>query len=363
MSLGAFALAYRNAKPRTLLLNEYRVMATSSRHSRLFSSQHDGGESTTTRPSLRRLLGTLEQLPGRPLPASLHEKLRSYSSREESLSSGEFEEMKLDVARHINAMVRSQMKADTSDAAYSPESLDLYDAYVWGFNSPFLWRIPGEECQSLYDDNVRSVHCDIAVGTGLFLKEMVAAGEKVVRGGKCPWSLTLVDLNENSLDNCAKRVGGAEMAGKGRSWDITRIVADIIVSGSLPAEMVGAYESVSANFLFHCLHGDSLLDKRAAFRNCASLLSDTVKDDEKGGNYFFGGTILGKDILDDASNAGEAAMETLEQYNRWGIFGNRGDSYEDLVKVLEETFDDVQVWKMGYVGLWKVRRPKNLITI
>jgi hypothetical protein len=295
-------------------------------------------------------------LPGSPLPAPLHEKLRSYSSREESLSSEEYETMKLDVARHINAMFRSQMKADTSDAAYSPESLDLYDAYVWGFNSPFLWRISGEECQRLYDDNARSVHCDIAVGTGLFLKDLTA----VVRDEKDrSSSLTLVDLNKNSLDNCAKRVGDAKMAGKGRNWDIKRIVADITVPGSLPAEMVGACESVSANFLFHCLHGDSLLDKRAAFRNCASLLSNKVEDDEKGGNYFFGSTILGKDILDDASNAGEAAMETLEQYNWWGIFGNRGDSYEDLVKVLSETFDDVQVWKTGYVGLWKVRRPKE----
>mmetsp|Transcript_26960 Transcript_26960/g.38666 ORF Transcript_26960/g.38666 Transcript_26960/m.38666 type:complete len:140 (+) Transcript_26960:121-540(+) len=113
----------------------------------------------------------------------------------------------------------------------------------------------------------------------------------------------------------------------------------------------GKFQSVGANFLFHCLHWSNLYDKVDAFRNCASLL------DPKDG-VFFGSTILGKEMLDDDNNAGETAMRVLRVFNDVGVFGNLGDSLEDLDGALRDIFDNVDVQLVGYCGVWTARHPK-----
>jgi hypothetical protein len=52
---------------------------------------------------------------------------------------------------------------------------------------------------------------------------------------------------------------------------VNKLVADSTKADSLCTH-VGQYNLMAANFLFHCLHGQSLYDKRLAFANCASLL-------------------------------------------------------------------------------------------
>ena len=74
---------------------------------------------------------------------------------------------------------------------------------------------------------------------------------------------------------------------------------------------------------------------------------------------FFGSTILGKDLLDDSAQAGPHAAATIRHYNEIGIFGNSGDSFEDIIAVLEDLFIDVSVFKVGYCAVWLAKNPKR----
>lgn len=294
------------------------------------------------------LVKTLEQLPSHPLPNELWEMLNEAARAEKQGKKVEHDAVTLETSKWINSFLAQQMgNNSSSEAAYSPKTLDLYDAFVWGFNSPFLWRIGEEECQQLYQETVGSVHCEVAVGTGLFLKNLT--------GTERPKELTLVDLNEHCLSACAERVINESRRDipqdpshhEDPCLQVEKLVADITDPESIPTSMRGKFDTVGANFLLHCLHGDSLMDKKGAIQACASLLSPQPEA------CFFGSTILGEALLRDGEKAGAAALYTLEAYNKFGIFGNRGDGLEDLEKVLREVFQVVEVRQSGYCGVWK----------
>ncbi len=228
--------------------------------------------------------------------------------------------------------------------------IDVDDTLVWGFNSPFLWRIQEQEIHSLYEANICRNHCEIAVGTGLFLTSPGVSNTSR--------KMTLIDLNENSLETCEDRIQHSHSPETKIVTDVTTIVADITAppgEESVLTPLKGKYQSVAANFLFHCLHGSNLLDKLDAFQNCASLV-----DPEDG--VFFGSTILGAEILKDSENAGKTTMHVMENFNHWGVFGNFGDSYEDLEYILKEMFCDVELKRVGYCGVWRASRPRKHIT-
>lgn len=253
---------------------------------------------------------------------------------------------KLIIANRLNAKLKKQKMAGTSEAIYNPKVLAMYDAVVWRFNSPALWRISKNEIHDLYKDCVGANHCEIAVGTGLFLKDYVLENESHQQ-------LSLFDLNKNTIDIAEKRINEA-IANNGRSLQFKKAILDITKPESIPEEIKHSYDSVAANCLLHCLHDSGLQDrdKFAAIQSCASLL----KED----GCFFGSTLLGKDLLDDADNAGPAAIKTIQFYNELGIFGNMNDAYADLESVLNELFGAVELWRTGYCAVWKAKAPKIL---
>ena len=248
-----------------------------------------------------------------------------------------------DVTDWVNDTFGRQVSTPTSDAAYTPVGLSVYDALVWGFNSPFHWRIREEEVQQMYQDCLSQSkdHAEVAVGTGLFLRDLDLDGLPLQH-------VSLLDLNPNALDKCVSRI--QEVDRYKHAISIDKIECDILQP--VQPKLRQAFDSVAANFLLHCLHGDSILKKRAAFESCASLL--------KGGGVFFGTTILGQDIQKDASNAGDATMRTQKLYNELGIFGNEGDTFNDVSMVLHELFEEVQVWRVGYCAAWKARKPRPM---
>ena len=63
-------------------------------------------------------------------------------------------------------------------------------------------------------------------------------------------------------------------------------------------------------------------------------------------------------MLHDKTSAGQIAMQVLTNFNQSGVFGNMGDSTEDLECILDEFFDDVEVWRVGYCCMWAARNPK-----
>ena len=88
--------------------------------------------------------------------------------------------------------------AHAGQAVYTRGFLSVYDAFVYGFNHPVLWRCSKARLVEHYDANVSARHLDIGVGTGALLDAAsfpVAAPE-----------ITLMDLNPNSLAAASARL-------------------------------------------------------------------------------------------------------------------------------------------------------------
>lgn len=183
------------------------------------------------------------------------------------------------------------------------------------------------------------------MGTGLFLTNEVTTN--------CV-EIALMDLNQNSLNVCENRIldsykNNASMTDT--NPNVTKLIADIKTTNRSASPInKGQYQSLSANFLFHCIHGPDLHSKLSAFQNCASLLTTD--------GVFIGSTILGNEMLHDPQGAGETALGVLRHYNKVGIFGNLGDSYADLERILNGLFKEVDLRMIGYCGVWIARNPK-----
>jgi len=296
------------------------------------------------------------------------------------------DEALLATSRWTNDLFRRQMRRPTSDAAYTEATLQFYDLAVWHFNSPFHWLVRAEQVQHLYDDCLSSSekHAEVAVGTGLFLRNLrglsavpsddddddddkKGAGDSSNRRRLPLKHLTLLDLNPNTTNACRSYL--REIAFYRENVVIESAKYDVLHDDgdgdkddrTNPKLRPGTYDSVAANFLVHCLHG-GIDTTRKAFGNIRRLLKPLAStgaaaaDDD--GGVFFGTTILGAELESD-EDAPPAALETNRLYNEIGIFGNRDDTFESVLVALEENFDQVDVWRVGYCAAWKARKPKG----
>lgn len=296
-----------------------------------------------TRDSLKALGDRLERIPR--LPTLLLQRLQRNSALDAELTRSKLESIKNSLSSFANNFFRSHLKADKI-VSVTVETLNVNEILVWDYMSPFLWHFSSDECQALYESCVMQSrhHCEIGYGTSIFLINLTADRPPLEK-------LFLVDRNAHILDACETQYS---MASNMVATTTKTLVADISAYHPILDDLNGSCDSVGANFLLQCVEGDCLLDKRQVFLSCASLLNPSSED-----SSFFGSTVLGKDLLDGADEAGEAAVKTIRDYNRLGIFRNEGDSYEDLSQVLHDVFDDVEVWRSGYCGVWRARRPKS----
>lgn len=280
-------------------------LATRIAGTRLYSS---AGSAT-----LDRLRETSQQWTLPPTPELLENK--SYS------------EALMSVTQFINSQLREHMAKPTGDGVYTPHVLQkCYDDYVWGFNSPHLWKIEPSVVQDLYKRHTSENHCEVAIGTGYFLRSVGLE------------DLTLVDLNPNTLDVCTDVLRQASPDVR-----LNLIQHDILKPFERPAQ----YSSVAAVFLLHCLSGPRPEVPLRMMRHCAQLVADD--------GVFFGSTILGR-TFDETSEP--AALQTMQMYNQMGIFGNWDDDLVTIREALAASFLEVDVRAVGHCAVWEARRPK-----
>jgi ubiquinone/menaquinone biosynthesis C-methylase UbiE len=127
-------------------------------------------------------------------------------------------------------------EVEAGQRVYTPLVLRVYDLFVLGFSNRFVWRCRSSRMLEQYERYVGPRHLDVGVGTGWFLDH-------------CSWPveeprITLLDLNENSLSAASDRIN------RYTPTTVQRNVLD-------PVELGDArFDSIGANFLFHCLPGE-----------------------------------------------------------------------------------------------------------
>jgi SAM-dependent methyltransferase len=212
--------------------------------------------------------------------------------------------------------------AHAGQAVYSRGFLSVYDAFVYGFNHPVLWRCSKARLVEHYDQHLSARHLDIGVATGALLDAAtfsVAAPE-----------VTLMDLNPNSLAAAAARIA---------RYEPRTHQANVLEDWRLEP---GTYESVAMTNLLHCLPGP-MSAKGVAFEHAHRALAP--------GGTLFGVTILGKDV-----DRSPLAAAMIELSNARGILDNRTDGPAELAAALARVFPDREIHIRGLLALFTARR-------
>ena len=217
--------------------------------------------------------------------------------------------------------VAGEDPAFAGQAIYSRRFLALYDALVYGFNSPVLWRCSKARMVELYDEHVSARHLDVGVGSGGLLDacRFPAAAPEV----------TLMDMNPNSLAVTAARLA------RHRPRTVT---ANALAPWPVEA---ASFDSVALSHLVHCLPG-AIPEKAAVFEHARTALAP--------GGTLFGATILGRGV--DLSRPARLMTAVC---NRRGVLSNRDDDPADLDAVLARVFDAHELRIRGAVGLFSAR--------
>jgi SAM-dependent methyltransferase len=206
-------------------------------------------------------------------------------------------------------------------AFYSPWGLFIYNVYVLRFNNRWLWRCSRWKMLRHYDANVSSNHLDIGPGTGWYLQhaKFPTANPKI----------TVLDLNPNSLRMAGDRLG---------KYSPTLINSDIFS----PIPVTQKFDSIAANFVFHCLPGN-WATKSLAMKNVAAVLAPE--------GVFFGATILGEGVRHNF-----LGRRTMKRFNKTGVFHNTTDDLVGLKRALDAHFGTTTVDITGTVALFTGRQ-------
>jgi SAM-dependent methyltransferase len=203
-------------------------------------------------------------------------------------------------------------------AVYRARTLRFYDAVVHGVSNRIAWRCPTRALLELYDRHVSERHLDVGVGSGYFLDRCLFPVPEP--------HITLVDLNPAALEFTRQRVA---------RYHPRTLLANAL-EPIAPAD--GPFRSIGMMYLLHCLPGP-LQAKARVF----SVL---------GAHLARGGVLFGATILAAGVERSLPARALMRAYNRKGIFGNAGDSLEQLEAALAARFEQHEVRVHGCVALF-----------
>lgn len=203
-------------------------------------------------------------------------------------------------------------------AIYTRKSLPLYDLFVTKFSNRFAWRCPRQNLLDFFNTYITANHLDIGVGTGYFLEKL----HLIPRNQR----IALLDLNKDCLAYAQKKL--QKFHPEIYHQDIFQPFLGITKK----------FDSISLNYVLHCLPGD-LPQKAIAFDHIKAVLNENGK--------VFGTTILGDEIKKNW-----LASKLMTVYNQKKFFGNINDSRETLLDELNKRFDHVTVTIKGCVAFF-----------
>jgi ubiquinone/menaquinone biosynthesis C-methylase UbiE len=204
-------------------------------------------------------------------------------------------------------------EATAGAAVYYQPVLAIYDLFVLGFSNRFAWKVPTRSILGFYNAHVSTNHLDVGVGTGYFLDRC--------RFPSSNPTITLVDLNPNSLQAAAQRL---------RRYQPRAHLANVLAPLQIASP---GFDSIGLSYLLHCLPG-TMQDKGAVLQNLKLWLHE--------GGVIFGTTILGQGVPHNP-----LARVLMHLYNRQGIFSNARDNAGDLEGILQANFTR---WSLRVAG-------------
>jgi SAM-dependent methyltransferase len=219
------------------------------------------------------------------------------------------------------ASVEKSNPAYAGQAIYGRWFLPFYDAIVYSFNQPVLWRCSEQRLIDLYDENLSGRHLDIGVATGRLLDK--------ARFPVPDPELTLMDLNPNSLRAASRRLEHCQPRAH---------QANVLQPWELPP---AGFDSIAMMHLLHCVPG-SMAEKGVAFEHAREALAP--------GGVLFGVTILGRGV-----ELSWLARRTIADNNWMGVMSNPEDDPLTLDAALGAVFPNRQVWTVGAVGFFVAR--------
>ncbi|MBF6296994.1 class I SAM-dependent methyltransferase [Nocardia amamiensis] len=218
--------------------------------------------------------------------------------------------------------------AERGAQTYKPALLACYDTLVLGLVCRFVWRAPRRHMRALYERNVSARHLELGPGTGYFLRRSLRPGLST--------RLVLADLNPSVLMHCAHRLASHRPETYRR---------DVLHPFDIEPPL---FESVGANFLFHCVPG-SFVTKAIVFDHAAAVAAP--------GCRIFGSTILGRHARHTL-----AARLMSGWFNRTGLFSNTEDRIEDIETELARRFVDYRLTTRGSVAFFEARYAQDSST-
>ncbi|KAL9099860.1 MAG: hypothetical protein Q9163_004696 [Psora crenata] len=207
-------------------------------------------------------------------------------------------------------------------AIYSNWLLAVYDWWVLGIVSSYAWRCRTSSILlPFFRQYVSSNHLDIGVGTGYYLAKSDLPAST---------SITLLDLNQISLDTARARFGRPH---------VQTIMHDIFE----PLDPSLKFESISMFYLLHCLPGP-VERKLGVFEHLKhNLTADGV---------IYGANILGSQVRHNAFG-----KIILAGGNKKKFFDNHADNATALESGLRQHFQDVQCNVVGAIFMFKCSQP------
>ncbi|SEO79859.1 class I SAM-dependent methyltransferase [Actinacidiphila rubida] len=203
-------------------------------------------------------------------------------------------------------------------ATYNPFTLALYDLFVLGLSCRYVWGCRKSHLVGMFRRGMGGRHLDVGVGTGY----LPARG-----AGPDTTHVTLFDANRHSLHASSQRL---------KHLQPTTVEGNALEP--LPFADA-AFDSASANFLFHCMPG-TLAEKGVLLQELGRVVRP-------------GGTVFGATILASGVTVTGRARRLMGLYNSKGVFHNSADTLEDLEAGLGGAFKEHTVTVHGCVALFE----------
>lgn len=213
-------------------------------------------------------------------------------------------------------------------APYTWLFLACYNMWVIRLSNRFGWRCPAGVMSASYQEYLGDRHLEVGPGSGWYLAHAVAPRNSSS-------AITLMDLNPAPLGYSRRRLAAL-------GCEVHTTVGSVLEP--VPEAIGADFDSIGLNFVLHCVPG-SFAEKGVAFGHLARVL-----DDE---GTLFGSTILGQRPV---SLFGRGLSRV---YRGVGAFNNRDDDRAGLEAALRNSFEDVSIWRVGEVTLFRGRRPRR----